>query len=849
MPCIYFEIKNDSHYYKLTSSYFDKNKNKVKNSSKSSAKILVHKKDIVPFVEYLIESDNENSTLLAFDLFIFYKSLSESNKKELELMSTIMRKLKEFQENPLPNLVNLDKEIDDLQTLVVQTKTTTQNQKQKDTKKEENKKGTGFFGLFNTAQKTTQNTKQPAAPSLTQQHREQDVQIGKLQEQAQQLRKQADKAKKALSAMENEPPIPVTVTPIQIPQATKSGKIEQPEKTEPNNDKAVISAVIAEIKNQMPQWRKDDKNKNWFISSYLEIVRVTVYPDKKSKNKKVTYNYYLVNKREKLGKGAFGVVYKSYPIDEKNNVNLKKPFVLKIYKDAKDLDEVIEDAVKEERYSRGHYLTEMPLVVNNQVYYFMEFIPGEELKPRNPKFKNLSLFERVDIAAQLIDQLHLTHNNTPSTGAAAVHADLKFENIRIDIPTDKNLPIRARIIDYGIADNISDNPNIQTSQDVRGTPLYMSPDAWNGEFSAKTDMFTFFILFIFLMGGDPLRIRELFARNNYKDPNLKEKTVNTEIYVDEMFTGIIFPASLKSYEDVIKRAITILCKRGVSLKNHQERPNSTETQVFLNILRKLVIPQNRLDSNDRTVCVAKLNLIAADLWDAEIDEQTSTTCARFDFEEHSQVCEAINLLQNLNLLRAEYIKILLHEDCVYALLKLNTSSFLNENILNKLAQNPGDCKKVMRTLPTHSNLLLLDSRQQKQFFQSKSRKTQISIFKELLRDRINLVAIWGQNAVSNLQQSLGGILTAKNSTYFAHKKDLDPDGREGKWSCFGFGYNNGDKADSAELLIKTVTGVLPVAAFFSEDNKIKRAALMESFSESKNMSADLVECLQSAFTP
>ena len=93
----FFDIYNDHPFFSLTTEYFKHNKEKVKNSSKSNQKILLHKNNILPFIEYLGKKNDGTipCLLFALELLVFYMHTYSD-----VLYNTYLDKLKKLSNKP-----------------------------------------------------------------------------------------------------------------------------------------------------------------------------------------------------------------------------------------------------------------------------------------------------------------------------------------------------------------------------------------------------------------------------------------------------------------------------------------------------------------------------------------------------------------------------------------------------------------------------------------------------------------------------------------------------------------------------------------------------------------------------
>jgi hypothetical protein len=563
----------------------------------------------------------------------------------------------------------------------------------------------------------------------------------------------------------------------------------------------------------------------------------------------VNYNYYLVNLSKSKGKGSYGEVFKAFLYDPNTkNIDKKNPRALKIYTNP-DIEEAMEEA-RNERKTIKLLHSDPPLKVQNRIYFFMEWVPGKTPN-KHPKFKKLTFYELTEALWQLAFALYTAHNNTIQDGGAIVHADLKLENIKISIkddPDNKNKKkISLRLLDFGIAEKISDNPNILTMQTPRGTVINMSPEPLRGEFTVKTDIFLFFIILIHFYGGDPLK-----ERNELINPTVMD-IVNTELNFENLFTGINIP----NFAYDISSIITKLARRGGAL-NCEERLDSDETFNALNALRLLCLchQQNPKGKDSKYIYFAKLNLIAAGLWKNAIGKKTievfknkkltqkrkdrkniEITWQGFGFDTNPKVCLAINLLSNKDLLSKESSQLLTYgllaqenesspqpEYAAQAVIKLHSENLLDDKILNKLIEDPKNCERIIVSSSFKiAHLFLISDSTRKAYVENLKKKEQFKIYDHILKNRAHYNEIFSSPLTIELLKSISNVMLKKVDDYRVKKSKLPPD----KYERTKRGYTNIQKEQAANLLIKTFSEPTQanINAFFQPENKISRKAL------------------------
>ncbi|MGB9808014.1 MAG: protein kinase domain-containing protein [Thermosulfidibacteraceae bacterium] len=181
-----------------------------------------------------------------------------------------------------------------------------------------------------------------------------------------------------------------------------------------------------------------------------------------------------------LGGGRFGDVY--YAID----TILGFPFALKIIKVTPDtLKEVLEEA-------KTLLLLEHPNIVrffnidiiDDRLIIVTEYLEGKSLREVIKKEAPFTLERMLFYGEQLASAIDYIHSRN------VVHRDIKPENIMV--LSDG----RIKVVDFGIA-----KKDLEGDWGVGGTPIYMAPEVWQGQFLKKSDIWSFAVVVLEMLTG------------------------------------------------------------------------------------------------------------------------------------------------------------------------------------------------------------------------------------------------------------------------------------------------------------------------------------------------------------
>jgi tRNA A-37 threonylcarbamoyl transferase component Bud32 len=131
--------------------------------------------------------------------------------------------------------------------------------------------------------------------------------------------------------------------------------------------------------------------------------------------------------------------------------------------------------------------------VENAAYYVMPFVPGESLRDRLLRERQLPVAEAVRLAAEVAAALDYAHRH------GVIHRDVKPENVLLHEG-------RALVTDFGIALPTSlDGTRMTQTGITLGTPHYMSPEQALGEreVTARTDIYALGAMTYEMLLGEP----------------------------------------------------------------------------------------------------------------------------------------------------------------------------------------------------------------------------------------------------------------------------------------------------------------------------------------------------------
>jgi len=136
---------------------------------------------------------------------------------------------------------------------------------------------------------------------------------------------------------------------------------------------------------------------------------------------------------------------------------------------------------------------------DGESYFVMEHLAGEPISSRLAREGALPLSDALIIGVQVAGALDAIHRR------GIIHRDLKTENVLVSL--DQTGRLRAKLIDFGIAEILGDMDGALLSPGVVGTPESMAPEQAIGRhIDLRCDIYAFgVLLYEMVTGGAPFR--------------------------------------------------------------------------------------------------------------------------------------------------------------------------------------------------------------------------------------------------------------------------------------------------------------------------------------------------------
>ncbi|KYQ94072.1 putative protein serine/threonine kinase [Tieghemostelium lacteum] len=192
---------------------------------------------------------------------------------------------------------------------------------------------------------------------------------------------------------------------------------------------------------------------------------------------------------DKIGKGAYGTVFKGLNAKTGEFVAIKQVDTIKI--DANTLSSVKSEVEILQKLSHNNIVKVLGVVdTAQQLNFILEYVENGSLRDVVDKFGPLSEDLATLYLYQLLQGVNYLHQNR------IIHRDIKCSNVLI---TKEGV---IKLADFGVASQLSDE--VQLRYSVVGTPYWMSPESIqiSGQSSAS-DIWSLACTMIELITGNP----------------------------------------------------------------------------------------------------------------------------------------------------------------------------------------------------------------------------------------------------------------------------------------------------------------------------------------------------------
>eukprot|EP00929_Paragymnodinium_shiwhaense_P117941 TRINITY_DN8942_c0_g1_i2.p1 TRINITY_DN8942_c0_g1~~TRINITY_DN8942_c0_g1_i2.p1 ORF type:complete len:943 (+),score=231.11 TRINITY_DN8942_c0_g1_i2:117-2945(+) len=231
--------------------------------------------------------------------------------------------------------------------------------------------------------------------------------------------------------------------------------------------------------------------------------------DKKWRQEFIQRNSHLYSEvydqEKQLGKGSFGRVFLVKHRTQRDAENALRIRVSKVISKEKALKAgTTEEKVREEfevlkALDHPHVLRIFETFEDAENFYLiMEPCRGGDLLEYTKTLEPMDAITYEQWVAKVLQ--HVLSALAYCHSKSVIHKDLKPENVMLS--TSKGTPIEEMhvvVVDFGLAE-MFDNPD-DRSKVISGTPPYMAPEVWAGNFSKSCDIWSVGCMMFFLLSG------------------------------------------------------------------------------------------------------------------------------------------------------------------------------------------------------------------------------------------------------------------------------------------------------------------------------------------------------------
>ncbi len=245
---------------------------------------------------------------------------------------------------------------------------------------------------------------------------------------------------------------------------------------------------------------------------------------------------------ERLGQGAFGLVFIAYDTELEREVALKilNPAHLT---NADVLSRFLQEARTTARISHPGIVTVLDCgqiitqAGDTTAFIAMELMHGESLTERLARHRRLTATQAIEIVRQIASALEAAHR------VEVLHRDLKPDNIYLvhdpAVPSGE----RVKVFDFGLA-KLGRVGQTQV-ESIFGTPRYMSPEQWrsSAQIDRRSDIYALGCILFELVTGQALfvgKLRELFDQHTSRiAPRVRDMGIDIPPALDDLIAAML----------------------------------------------------------------------------------------------------------------------------------------------------------------------------------------------------------------------------------------------------------------------------------------------------------------------
>ncbi|BBM87384.1 serine/threonine-protein kinase [Candidatus Uabimicrobium amorphum] len=237
-----------------------------------------------------------------------------------------------------------------------------------------------------------------------------------------------------------------------------------------------------QVSEDQSQWHEAQTFFQMYMQQILKETKRLSMSQKMSANRMGKYIL-----KSELGRGGMGVVYLAYDPEFDRKCAIK---VLLSSTNARANKRFMIEARAMARLQHKNIANIYDIQEHPKRYFAMEYVEGSTLK-ETLENKHITLNKKLQIFCQICDGVAYAHRNK------IIHRDLKPINILLD---KNNVP---KILDFGIAKQVSNETEITKTGEIIGTPKYLAPEVIKGgKASFKSDLYSLAVIFYEILTGN-----------------------------------------------------------------------------------------------------------------------------------------------------------------------------------------------------------------------------------------------------------------------------------------------------------------------------------------------------------